>query len=98
MFVLRESKRLIICRGYARACVRVYADRRITRSFARGVIVHAVTKRNGEEGKGRDRERERKKGKRNGDRNDLIRHGWIVSKLRGFDVHVRSIESGKYLS
>lgn len=43
-------------------------------------------------------ERERKKGKRNGDRNDLIRHGWIVSKLRGFDVHVRSIESGKYLS
>lgn len=68
--------------------MRVYADRRITWSFARGVIVHAVTKRNGEEGKGRDRERERKKGKRNGDRNDLIRHGWIVSKLRGFDVHV----------
>lgn len=33
-----------------------------------------------------------KREKQNGDRNGLIRDGWIVSKLRGFDVHVyRSI-------
>lgn len=79
---------------HARACV--YADRRITRSFARGVIVPL---QNGTgRGKRRKRERKRKKGKQNGDRNGLIRHGSIVSKLRGFEVHVRSIESVKYLS
>lgn len=81
---------------HARACV--YADRRITRSFARGVIVPLQNGTGrGEKEKEREREREKKES-RNGDRNGLIRHGSIVSKLRGFEVHVRSIESVKYLS
>lgn len=65
------------------ARMRAHADRRITAVVCS--CYRAPFVRNGKGGK-------EKREKQNGDRNGLIRDGWIVSKLRGFDVQVyRSI-------
>lgn len=98
LFVRAPGEQEINNLPWIRTRVRAYTRIVVLRGRLLAVLsCRYKTERGGGKGE-RKRERKRKKGKQNGDRNGLIRHGSIVSKLRGFEVHVRSIESVKYLS